>query len=463
MDNITVNRLGQVLIQEDPGGNDYLSGVFQFDPTTGVANRVARHDADRFTPGAPGYLTRERRARGSSPCRSSARASTSWTSRRTTPPVMPRRSKAASWASCRSRRANPFADDRRRHAWPPTPRSGATPCADTEPLRTSRTSPGHQVGDRPPALRNRQRAAQRRAQSDLQATTETPAASPLRDSPSWPPASVRRVTGAGLVEAYASLEASSTASPLRSCPVSSMRRRAGPEPAGTEHGAPPTQGPNLEQRWLVIDVTWQGASRGVESIERLRIRRSGVRRHSARPGLSQSVKAPTCGNAVAARPSSVMRHRATGLKDRNGTHGSASDAPVDICGSHRRLGADRRARGDGINAAIPPARRVVVARMLHESSMRRPLAASLQVRGPVPTVGVTGFEPASVKELRDGTAGHLGRSSISTTPSTSSVLFSSRAPLPPIFEEGRQLPRLGPERRAGSAEQPLVFECRGGS
>jgi hypothetical protein len=64
MDNLTVNRRGQVLIQEDPGGQDYLSGVFQLDPRTGDATKVARHDANRFAPGADAFLTRDEESSG---------------------------------------------------------------------------------------------------------------------------------------------------------------------------------------------------------------------------------------------------------------------------------------------------------------------------------------------------------------------------------------------------------------
>jgi len=64
MDNITVNSRGQVFMQEDPGGQDYLSGIFQYDPTTGEASRVARHDADRFAPGAANFLTRDEESSG---------------------------------------------------------------------------------------------------------------------------------------------------------------------------------------------------------------------------------------------------------------------------------------------------------------------------------------------------------------------------------------------------------------
>lgn len=64
MDNITVNDRGQVFMQEDPGGNDYLSGVFQYDPATGKAIRVARHDAGRFAPDAAKFLTRDEESSG---------------------------------------------------------------------------------------------------------------------------------------------------------------------------------------------------------------------------------------------------------------------------------------------------------------------------------------------------------------------------------------------------------------
>lgn len=64
MDNVTVDDRGQVLIQEDPGGQDYLSGVFHLDPRTGVATRVARHDPARFAPAGTDFLTRDEESSG---------------------------------------------------------------------------------------------------------------------------------------------------------------------------------------------------------------------------------------------------------------------------------------------------------------------------------------------------------------------------------------------------------------
>jgi hypothetical protein len=49
MDNQTVNDRGQVLVQEDPGGNDYLAGVYQYDIASGSMRRIADHDPARFT------------------------------------------------------------------------------------------------------------------------------------------------------------------------------------------------------------------------------------------------------------------------------------------------------------------------------------------------------------------------------------------------------------------------------
>lgn len=64
MDNITVNDRGQVFMQEDPGGNDYLAGVFQYDPATDATVRVARFDAERFAPGGANFITHDEESSG---------------------------------------------------------------------------------------------------------------------------------------------------------------------------------------------------------------------------------------------------------------------------------------------------------------------------------------------------------------------------------------------------------------
>jgi len=65
MDNLTVNSRGQVLIQEDTGNQPYLSGVFQYDPSSGTTQRVAQHDPARFLgPVRPGFLTEQEETSG---------------------------------------------------------------------------------------------------------------------------------------------------------------------------------------------------------------------------------------------------------------------------------------------------------------------------------------------------------------------------------------------------------------
>jgi hypothetical protein len=64
MDNITVNRRGQVLIQEDPGNQSYVAGVWQYDAGSDRIRRVASHDPARFTPGAAGFMTQDEESSG---------------------------------------------------------------------------------------------------------------------------------------------------------------------------------------------------------------------------------------------------------------------------------------------------------------------------------------------------------------------------------------------------------------
>lgn len=81
MDNITVNDDGQVLIQEDPGGQEYLAGIWLFDPKghkgqhkghrkdangygNGVLRRVFIHDPDRFRTGGSRFITIDEESSG---------------------------------------------------------------------------------------------------------------------------------------------------------------------------------------------------------------------------------------------------------------------------------------------------------------------------------------------------------------------------------------------------------------
>jgi hypothetical protein len=64
LDNMTIDRRGRVLLQEDPGGNPYLARVQSYNINTDQLTSIARHDPNRFTPGAPNFLTDNEEASG---------------------------------------------------------------------------------------------------------------------------------------------------------------------------------------------------------------------------------------------------------------------------------------------------------------------------------------------------------------------------------------------------------------
>jgi hypothetical protein len=64
MDNLTINDRGQVLLQEDPGGNAYLAGLYQFDIATGALRRIVDHDPQRFTPSGTTFDTIDEESSG---------------------------------------------------------------------------------------------------------------------------------------------------------------------------------------------------------------------------------------------------------------------------------------------------------------------------------------------------------------------------------------------------------------
>ena len=64
MDNMTIDTLGNVLIQEDPGGQDYLARIWSYDIAADTVTAIAQHDPARFTPGVPGFLTRDEESSG---------------------------------------------------------------------------------------------------------------------------------------------------------------------------------------------------------------------------------------------------------------------------------------------------------------------------------------------------------------------------------------------------------------
>jgi hypothetical protein len=58
-DNMVVDADGNILIQEDPGGADYIAKTWKVNPVTGAAVQIFESDRERFLPGAPAFLTRD--------------------------------------------------------------------------------------------------------------------------------------------------------------------------------------------------------------------------------------------------------------------------------------------------------------------------------------------------------------------------------------------------------------------
>jgi hypothetical protein len=64
LDNITVTNRGKVVLQEDPGSQRYVAGVWIYDIASGALAKIAQHDPNRFTSGAPGFLTIDEESSG---------------------------------------------------------------------------------------------------------------------------------------------------------------------------------------------------------------------------------------------------------------------------------------------------------------------------------------------------------------------------------------------------------------
>ncbi len=64
MDNLTITKQGEVVIQEDPGNQAHLAKVWQYDIDDDEISLVAQHDPDRFTAGAANFLTQDEESSG---------------------------------------------------------------------------------------------------------------------------------------------------------------------------------------------------------------------------------------------------------------------------------------------------------------------------------------------------------------------------------------------------------------
>lgn len=67
MDNMTISKRGSVFLQEDVGGNVHLGKIWRYGIANDTLEEVAKHDANRFLPGAANFLTIDEEASGMIP------------------------------------------------------------------------------------------------------------------------------------------------------------------------------------------------------------------------------------------------------------------------------------------------------------------------------------------------------------------------------------------------------------
>ena len=63
-DNMTIDRRGHILIQEDPGNNAYLARIWQYDIATDTLTAIAQHDPARFVLSGASFLTQDEESSG---------------------------------------------------------------------------------------------------------------------------------------------------------------------------------------------------------------------------------------------------------------------------------------------------------------------------------------------------------------------------------------------------------------
>lgn len=64
LDNLTVDRRGNILMQEDTGNDAHLARIWRYTPANDSLEVLAQHDASRFTRGAPDFLTEDEESSG---------------------------------------------------------------------------------------------------------------------------------------------------------------------------------------------------------------------------------------------------------------------------------------------------------------------------------------------------------------------------------------------------------------
>ncbi len=64
IDNMGMDNFGNIMLQEDVGGQAHIGKIWQYNTATDVVKLIAQHDANRFTTGAPNFLTIDEEASG---------------------------------------------------------------------------------------------------------------------------------------------------------------------------------------------------------------------------------------------------------------------------------------------------------------------------------------------------------------------------------------------------------------
>ena len=64
LDNMTIDKHGHLLLEEDPGAVSYLAKIWQYDITSGGLKLLAQHDPSRFSPGGADFLTIDEESSG---------------------------------------------------------------------------------------------------------------------------------------------------------------------------------------------------------------------------------------------------------------------------------------------------------------------------------------------------------------------------------------------------------------
>ncbi|MHC1708146.1 MAG: choice-of-anchor I family protein [Bacteroidales bacterium] len=64
MDNLTIDKYGHILIQEDPGNQEYLAKIWQYTIANDQIELAAEHKSSLFSTGAPAFLTKDEESSG---------------------------------------------------------------------------------------------------------------------------------------------------------------------------------------------------------------------------------------------------------------------------------------------------------------------------------------------------------------------------------------------------------------